>query len=81
MTHKQPYIYAYKYKTVKHAHALTLSRPKRPSKPRTHKQPDKPHQQTQLASHLYMGKMHKPHNAPSYIAVQLTYMRRFWKIA
>ena len=28
------------------------------------KQPDKPHQQAQNASHLYMGKMHKPHNAP-----------------
>ena len=38
------------------------------------KQPDKPHQQAQNASHLYMGKMHKPHNEPKlYSRVICTY--------
>ena len=49
------YIYTYKY--TRPSNTLTLSRTQCPYKPRTHKQPDKPHQQTQAASHVYMGKM------------------------
>ena len=69
------YIYTYKYTRL--SNTLTLSRTKCLYKPRTYKQPDKPHQQTQTASHIYGAKMHKPHNAPIHIAEQLAHMRRF----
>lgn len=48
------YIYTYKY--TRPSNTLTLSLSKRPYKPRTHKQPNEPHQQTQTASRLYMAK-------------------------
>ena len=48
------YIYTYKYKRP--SNTLTLSRAQRPYKPRTHKQPNEPHQQAQNASHLYRAK-------------------------
>ena len=68
------YIYTYKY--TRPSNTLTLSRPKCPYKPRTHKQPDKLYSQAQTASHIY-GKMHKPHNVPSHIAGRSAHMRRF----
>ena len=48
------YIYTYKY--TKPSNTLTLSRTKRPCKPRPYKQPDQPHQQAQNAINLYMAK-------------------------
>ena len=69
------YIYIHKY--TRPLNTLTHSRPKRPYKPRQYKQPNEPHQQAQTASYLYMGKIHKPHNAPSHTIRQLAYMRRF----
>ena len=72
------YIYTYKYKTVKHVHALTHSRPKCQRKPRTYNSLiSYTHPQAQNASHLYMSKMHKPHNVPSHMVKQLAHMWRF----
>ena len=48
------YIYTNKY--TKPSNTLTLSRPKCPYKPTSHKQPNEPHQQAQTASHLYRAK-------------------------
>ena len=48
------YIYTYKY--TRPSNTLTLSRTQRPYKPRTNKQPNEPHQQTQTASHVYRVK-------------------------
>ena len=48
--------YIYNYKYTKPSNTLTLSLSQRPHKPRLYKQPNKPHQQTQAASHLYMAK-------------------------
>ena len=64
MTHKQIYIYTYKYKTVKRSrpHAINAHA----SQYRINSLISYTHPQAQNASHLYMGKMHKPHNAPSH---------------
>ena len=72
------YIYTYKYKRP--LNTLTLSRTQRPYKPRTHKQPDEPHSQAQNASHLYMGKIHKPYNAPSHTISDLYICGDFEKL-
>ena len=48
--------YIYTYKCTKPSNTLTLSLSKRPYKPRTHKQPDKPHKQEQAANRLYRAK-------------------------
>ena len=69
------YIYIYKY--TKPSNTLTISRTKRPYKPRTHKQPNEPHQQAQAASHVYIAKMNKPHNVPSHMVGLSAHMRRF----
>ena len=63
------YIYTYKY--TKPSNTLTLSLSQRPYKPRTHKRPNEPHPQTQNASRVYMGKMHKLHNAPSHMGLAI----------
>ena len=60
------YIYTYKY--TRPSNTLTLSLSQRPYKPRTHKQHDQTHQQAQDRKLFIYGKMHKPHNVPSYIA-------------
>ena len=68
------YIYTYKYKTVKHAHALTHSTP---YKPRTHKQPDE-YTNKHRTQAMYIGQkctsriMHQAIQLAAYI-----YMRRF----
>ena len=73
--------YIYNYKYTKPSNTLTLSRPKRQHKPRTHKHPnDQPHQQAQTASHLYRAKMHKPHNAPSHTISDLNIWGDFEKL-
>ena len=75
------YIYTYKY--TRPSNTLTRPRPKRPYKPRPHKQPDKLYSLTSAgASHLYMGKMQKPHNATKlYNLAICTYVGDFEKIA
>ena len=72
------YIYTYKY--TRPSNTLTLSRTQRPYKPRPHKRPNEPHQQTQNASHLYMSKMQKPHNAPSHTISNLYICGDFEKL-
>ena len=72
------YIYNYKY-TIP-SNTLTLLLSKRPYKPRPHKQPDKLYSQAQNASHLYMGKMHKPHNAPNHTISNLHICGDFEKL-
>ena len=56
MTYKYIYIYIYIHKYTKPSNTLTLSRHKRPHKPRTYKQPDKLYKQAQNASRAYMAK-------------------------
>ena len=62
--------YIYNYKYTKPSNTLTLSRLRslnaHTSRERINSLINYTHQQAQTASHLYMGKMHKPHNAPSH---------------
>ena len=48
--------YIYNYKYTKPSNTPTLSRPQRPYKPRTHKQPDNYTNKRKTASHLYRAK-------------------------
>ena len=69
------YIYTYKY--TKPSNTLTLSRTQRSYKPMPHKQPDKPHQQAQIASYLYRAKCTSCIMPQSYIAGRFAHMWRF----
>ena len=72
--------YIYTYKCTRPSNTLTLSRPQRPYKPRTHKQPNEPRKQAQAASYVYRAKMHKPHNAPSHTISNLHICGDFEKL-
>ena len=72
--------YIYNYKYTKPSNTLTLSRTQHPYKPRTYKQPDHTRSQAQNASNLYMGKIHKPHNAPSHTISNLHIYGDFEKL-
>ena len=72
------YIYTYKY--IKPSNTLTLSLSQCPHGPRLHKQPDHTRSQAQNASNLYMGKIHKPHNAPSHTISNLHICGDFEKL-
>ena len=74
--YKQIYIYTYKY--TKPSNTLTRSRfhalNTYANRHRINSPISYTHSQAQNASHLYMGKMHKPHNAPKlYSRVICTY--------
>ena len=73
------YIYTYKYKnrqTHSRSHALNTHT----SQERINSLISYTHSQEQNASYLYMGKMHKPHNAPSHTISDLHICGDFEKL-